>query len=323
MKNNKRTFVLIEAVLMLLVIVTAFLMVREKNGQEMEKISVIIQNSEDSRWAAFKYGLKMAAQDTNTEMVVVTTGGNLTLNEEKELIEQEIQNRADAVIIEPKIKDGTGEILMKFQHKIPIMLIGETLGENGSAGAIPLVKADDYEMGAALARELLNDYSGMLQGKHIGIFSKEDSKAVSERKRGFEDSIKESGACIEWSLSGEASENEDVRLENQPAVDFVIAFDDRGLIEAGKYSASNNLHGALVYGIGHSTEAIYYLDTKKVECLIVPDEFSIGYQSLTETAKKLKNRFYNMKNHIVDYTVLRQDNLFSKENQEIIFTMSQ
>ena len=64
----------------------------------------------------------------------------------------------------------------------------------------------------------------------------------------------------------------------------MAALDDNSLTAAGECSASNNLHGAVVYGIGNSTEAVYYLDTGSVECLVVPDEFNVGYQSLTEMA---------------------------------------
>ena len=31
---------------------------------------------------------------------------------------------------------------------------------------------------------------------------------------------------------------------------------------------------------GNSTEAVYYLDTGIAGCLVVPDEFNVGYQSL-------------------------------------------
>ena len=106
-------------------------------------------------------------------------------------------------------------------------------------------------------------------------------------------------------------------------MDFVIALDDSSLVSAGEAAAANNLHGSLVYGIGKSTEAVYYLDTGIAVCLIVPDEFNMGYQSLAEMSKKIKRSLYKMKGDTVSYTVLRQDNLFSKENQELLFTMSQ
>ena len=70
-------------------------------------------------------------------------------------------------------------------------------------------------------------------------------------------------------------------------------------------------------------EAVYYLDTGIVECLVIPDEFSVGYQSLTEVAKNLNHFFHKMKNHTLSYTVLHREELFAEENQEILFTMSQ
>ena len=60
MKNSKKMFIMAEALLTVMVIAVAFIMVREKNGKELYRISVIIQDSEDNQWAAFQYVLKMA-----------------------------------------------------------------------------------------------------------------------------------------------------------------------------------------------------------------------------------------------------------------------
>ena len=128
---------------------------------------------------------------------------------------------------------------------------------------------------------------------------------------------------IPWPTTSLRQKNKEKQLKKQHKVNIIAAFDDRSLTAAGKYSAANDLHGAFVYGIGHSTEAAYYLDTGSIECLVVPDEFNIGYQSLTQTAKKLGAYFYEMENQTVSYTVIRRDELFSPKNQEILFTMSQ
>ena len=109
-------------------------------------------------------------------------------------------------------------------------------------------------------------------------------------------------------------------MQQQPKVDFVIALDNNSLVQAGEAAASNNLHGALIYGIGKSTEAVYYLDTGVA---VVPDEFNMGYESLTEMSKKVKGSLYQLQEKEISYTILRQDTLFSKENQELLFTMSQ
>ena len=64
-------FIFIEAVLGTMVLFLAFLMLREKNVDKSYQISVIVENADDTQWSAFKYGLKMAAEDKGAEMVMV------------------------------------------------------------------------------------------------------------------------------------------------------------------------------------------------------------------------------------------------------------
>ena len=100
MKKDKKMFILIQAVLSLLVILLVVVMLREQSGKEQYQVSVIVENSDDNQWSAFKYGLKMAAEDRGAEMFMVSTGAVLTPEEEKKLIEQEVKNGADAVIMQ-------------------------------------------------------------------------------------------------------------------------------------------------------------------------------------------------------------------------------
>lgn len=306
-------FIFIEAVLGVMVLLLAFLMLREKNVDRSYQISVIVENADDKQWSAFKYGLKMAAEDKGAEMVMVSTGAALSQEEEKKLIEEEIKNGADGVIIQPVSGEDTQQILKKFSNKAEIMLIDDTLSDTEE---FPVIQPDAYAMGKALAEELLKDYGGNLEGKTLGILTgKEGLKSSAEKEKGFIEALQGTGAEIVWS---------DTQItENMPDVDFVIALDDNSLRAAGEMAAANNLHGAIVYGIGNSTQSVYYLDMGIAECLVIPDTFNVGYQSLTELVNKLEKAFYEYENQEISYTVMRKENMFSKENQEVIFTMSQ
>ncbi|MFR2836003.1 MAG: hypothetical protein ACLTCI_04090 [[Clostridium] nexile] len=44
---------------------------------------------------------------------------------------------------------------------------------------------------------------------------------------------------------------------------------------------------------------------------------------MSEVARKLDHYFENMKKQTVSYSVIRKETLFSKENQELLLTMSQ
>ena len=238
MKNSKRLFILIEAVLAVMVMVLAFVMFRERNGKDLDKVSVIIQNSDDGQWSAFKYGLRMAAEDLKLEMFVVSTGGPLTVEEERNLIEREIENGADAVIVQPALGDDAEKMLLKMEKNVPVMLVEHTASREKEASVIPTTEPDNYAMGTALAEELLKDYNGNLDGKTLGILQETDNtEAARNRQRGFTDVLKETGAEICWSVSGPLMEKEENILGIQPGVDFVIALDNNSLITAGEYDA--------------------------------------------------------------------------------------
>lgn len=324
MKNSKRIFFLVEAVLAIMVVILAFIMLQEKNRNDFKKISVIIPNSDDTQWSAFKYGLKMAAEDQGAEMFVVSTGNRMTADEINRAIDNEIDNGAEGIIVQPVPGVDTEGILNAMEKRVPVMFVGCTVSEEKPASLIPSTQPDNYAMGSALAEELMKDYNGDMSMKTLGILSETPgSEATISRRRGFMDRLKKTGAKVRWSVSENTEEAEENSLETQPKVNFVIALDDSSLTRAGACAAANNLHGALVYGIGHSTEAVYYLDTGAAECLVIPDEFNVGYQSLTEVAQCIRDYFYKARHSMVSHTVVRRETLFSKENQDILFTMSQ
>lgn len=319
MKNSGKMFILLEAMLAVLVIVVAMAVMRENYQGKVHRVSVVLPDSDDAKWASFKYGLKMAAQDYGVNLVVTSTGNILTTAEEKSIIEQEIDSGADAVIVQPVFGENSQEILRETDYKVPVLLAGD-----GGVFEFPTVEPDHYALGKALARELMEDYSGNLLGKSLGIMAKDDgSTALLSRREGFLDGIEEGGATVLWSLWWTDGQEPEQGPEDEARVDVIIALDDDSLVIAGEASAANNLRGALVYGIGRSMEAVYYLDSGNARCMVVPDEFYMGYQSMTEIAKALERPFYHMQDMTVSYTVLRKETLFAKENQEIIFTMSQ
>ena len=169
MKKARNKFILMEAILALLVIIFTVIILREKEKENLEKVSVIIQNADDSQWAAFKYGLKMAAQDQQVEMSVVNMGTGLTAEEQKNLISQEIENGARAIILQPVSGDDTEKMLKRIGIKCPIMLVEEKVAVQKGKNTFPVIEPDHLAMGKALAKELLHDYDGKLEGKRVGI----------------------------------------------------------------------------------------------------------------------------------------------------------
>lgn len=321
MMNNKKGFVLTEVILMIMVIGLALMMISGQNKKALDKVSVILENAGDSQWSALKYGLKMAAEEEGIELAVVDVEEGLDAEAQKKVFEREIEDGADALIVQPVLDKNDQEVLKKIEKRVPVMLVGYEAEKGETRYDLPVIKEDNYEMGQALAEEMLKDFEGNIEEKKIGLLlASTDSNMLSSRECGFKDALEDKNANIlELSLDSLLDREENTESK----VDIVIALDDSNLTAIGEYLASSQPHGELLYGIGQSTEAIYYLDKGIAECVVVSDEFNVGYQSLSEVARKLDHYFENMKKQTVSYSVIRKETLFSKENQELLLTMSQ
>ena len=185
------------------------------------------------------------------------------------------------------------------------MVVGDQAGSE-SFKSLNTVEFDQYSMGAKLAQKLLADNNGTLSGKKIGIYCENtESDACKKRIDGIKDTLAESGCVVMWIVSGVSDTGEKINLQSQRKVDIVLAIDDASVVDAAKEASDNNLQGALVYGIGNSTEAIYYLDSGWTEALITPDEFAAGYKSVVGLVDMLRgSRKYSVEEKLVSYQLL-------------------
>ena len=53
--------------------------------------------------------------------------------------------------------------------------------------------------------------------------------------------------------------------------------------------------------------------------MIVPNEYTMGYLSLSKVAMYLNDHLYKITDSTVDYFTITKENLYSTENQKMIF----
>lgn len=321
MKSEKKTFLLIEGVLFLILSVVIIIMLKDKSTKEPIRISVIVNNSEDSQWAAFKYGLDVAARDKGVALTYVSTEEGLTIEEIKNRITQEIRQGADGIIAQP-LSSLYGEDLVMNSIAVPVVYVETQNKEEKSQNSF--VGYDNYRMGKSLAEKITEGFESGLEGKKVGILNFGiESFCSNQRKQGVIDELRGSGATIAYYHSYESYEELKMGLGETNSVDILIALDDVSLKNVGKYFETEKSSRALLYGIASSEEAIYYLDTGVAECLIIPDGFNEGYKSLTELVKQITHTFYTPVTRTVGYKILTKENLFSDENEQLLYTISQ
>ena len=314
---------LFPALVISLVIAIIFLngiMIRE-NGANTETIQIhaIIDNSSDNRWVQFIAGMRQAAEDQNVKLTVMPTGHFADLAEEKTMIDRSVREGASGVILQLCEDTDVHETLQNLYGQIYVELVNT--GIDGTVENITgIVSPDHKAIGEALAAETLVFAPEAVENCTIGVVSGEMSLGSSNQSmQGFLEALGNYGIDVSWTLEqSDGSSNLREMLENKKAPDILVAIDNAGLEAAGEYAASLE-KSIVVIGTGTSTKAIYYLDSGVVQSVVVPEDYMMGYQSVSDLADFIKKNTFTARIRTVEHRVIHQDTLFDEENQSILF----
>ena len=170
MSKNKRNFIITELLLGVLLVIGIGFIAYNKLNEKPERIAVVMADVDESHSAAFKYGMKMAASEYGVDVVMISKENLNNMSDEIDVIKQEINKKADAVVFKPTAEKMTEEkslnTLIRINKKTPIMVVGDQAGSE-SFKSLNTVEFDQYSMGAKLAQKLLADNNGTLSGKKI------------------------------------------------------------------------------------------------------------------------------------------------------------
>lgn len=293
--------------------------------EERKRVAVIVSDADSGAWERFLAGIRQGAAERNVRIVITGTEAMVSAEEERVLIEEEIASGADAVIVQPAPGEDTLDMLEDLRQRLPVMLVRDLpygyRGDDRAMIDLPAVIPDDAEMGTMLAQLLLTDYAGALAGKTLGIVTANGNDDSTEGiLQGFHEGIRDSGAEIIWNLQIAGSESEmEAMLQRQSRVDLIAALDTTALDVAGDLSENGRLHGAVIYGVGTSSKALYYLDHNDVAGLVIPNDYDMGYLAITEIAQRLNHRLYSMESQTISSGVYRREDLFLAENTDFLF----
>jgi len=316
MINIKRSiiFIVVGIVLFIIFVATTFYLYSGNKEEEQKTISVILYGNAMDRWETLKQGIDQAALDENAEINYVVMSAENNAEEQLLLIQREIDNGADGILLAANSESLNLDSIKRPSKDFPIVCI-ESGVENSN---ITLVSADNYLMGEKLAEAI-----GENENERVRIALVKDDlerDSVKERYDGFYNKIREKFSKFTiWER--EEGENRAMifaqRELTEEAVDVVVAFDN-ACLEAVIDATVNLNKNVKIYGIANSDKAVYYLDNGRVETLVYQDEFSIGYIGLKTVLGKKQYDESEMSNYI-QYHVVNDENLYSPENQRVLF----
>lgn len=166
MKKSKITFLIAE--LFLVVIAGFFIHQIFRENVPQKRVAVILSNSGDKRWDGLINGLKQSANVNDVHLIICNTDDIESAQDEKELIDEQLENDVDAFIICPAPGEDTSDMLRQLDDVPFVLITQDAYSEDGASGFVT-IKPDNYKIGYTLGEQIrANDADG-LRGKSIGI----------------------------------------------------------------------------------------------------------------------------------------------------------
>ena len=142
-------------IIMLLVAVAlwaAFNLLKSGDDRVQQRVSVIVEDSNNERWTAFRLGLDQAAAEYGVDVTFVTSNGFSSAEEQKNLIAQETASGTDALILSLYDSEET-DIVPGTMKLVFVETDGIRYNSAGTAAVIP----PGAEMGKVLGEMILSD----------------------------------------------------------------------------------------------------------------------------------------------------------------------
>jgi ribose transport system substrate-binding protein len=332
MKQNKVYFGLLICAILAVIAYSAYSMLNYGREETPCRVSVIVDDSSNDRWTAFREGLSQGAADCNMRINVVSTGNHVSLEEEYQTITREIEGGAQGIILQACLGGESAEQLAEVMQNIPLVLVDTDVEPEE---VYTCVMPDSSEIGRALADALRSGAESWDQKTklRVGVLAgNQNMSSLNRRLDAFGAEFdNDSRVELAWVITGDeidrygilaAAENSAMTYQGDTDVDGIVALDDTSCGQAVDYISALGLSDIPLYAVGCSEKSVYYLDQGIVTTLIVPDEFNMGYESVSSISAQMAQT-QAVTRCTIDFIVADRDNLYDKDVQRMLFPIVQ
>lgn len=312
MKKNRISAILFLAVILSVIIYSAYGMVNQGKDDDYISVSVIVNDSSNTRWNAFREGLEQGAEDNQVHLNLVSTGSFQNVQEENTIVKRELEGGADGIIVEPY--SGEADSVLQGVAADSVVLVKTGIETDTLYTS---VMTDHIKFGESLADSVIE--AGETR---VGIFSGNQSQlGMRQRLKGVKERLEEAGVEISWVFS-ENELNKKIRnaeyfVNNQ--VNAVISLENDDTEKAVEMLFDNEGVSWRIYGEGRSEKTVYYLDKGLIRELVVPNEYYMGYESMVLAAQMARYHTDKMEQVEVDFFRVTKENLYAEETSQILF----
>ena len=320
MKSRRK---LIFIILLIMFLIASLLLIQDgsKKYSNIYNVAVVLNRKNNEDLSVIKAGIDQASLDMNVNIRIISLIENNDEEEQIENIKKEIDEDVDALIISPADSDKLAHIIEEVNKNIPVILIGSKIN---SKVELPYISCDNYELGRSLGEEIIKN--GNTRNKIYIIKNNNNLINMKERFNGIIDELKNSKNTYEIIEMPEKEEDLYsmlINLMNNKEKNIIISLEIDSLEAIGKVK-KNILENTdvksdiSIYGIGRTSNIISFVEKDIINSIAIQNEFNVGYLSVKIAVSEIEDIKIdsNMK---IESTIINRRNMYSEENQKILF----
>ncbi|WP_326513010.1 substrate-binding domain-containing protein [Clostridium intestinale] len=323
--KSKKTVAFIILFLLLIISFSVLLddTLSNQKNRKIHNISLITSGKNNESLMIMKQGVEQAASELNIDVSFINLSQDNNIDEQKELIDREIKNGADAIILSPVDYEKMANTVEEAMKKVPIILIESNVDLEKPP---PIIWNDNYELGELLGEQMI-EMGDM--GKKVAIIKNNlECKSIADRYEGFMSVMnKINNTYLFWEIPNESQANYYTEIKNlleNNDVDVVVTLSTGMLEYVAEVKKDSNIidnekSSIKVYGTGSTSKIISALEEKNINATATQNEFNIGYLGVKAAVDKLEGK--KISNSTISSTIVNTDNMYSKENQRLLFPL--
>lgn len=315
MKNSSNRFILtgICAFLILTAIGAGYAAGHVDSDGQRHRISVLVSDSTSPKWASLFSGLRDGASEYGISLSIISTNTFSSADEQKEYAQREIDNGAEALIMELYSADDADTVMADILRQVPVIAIGSPV----ESSRMPSFSYENISIGNSLGRRLRNDAGPY--SRTVGILCRdEEDPEAAQRILGLQKYIPADWEIV-WTIR--ASYQSSGALESNQHIhhaDVIVALDNDSLEYAVDYKLSHPDDPAVLYGAGSSEKCVYYLDSGIITAMAVPNAFNMGYLAVRAAAETITSLTVQ-ESTAIDYIFTDKETMYDEAFQKLLF----
>lgn len=298
-------------------------LIENDNVAARYRIDLIVKTANADFWQVVKQGAEAAAKEFNVDLAFKAPENELAVDAQIDLIRGSIDEKKDAIVLAASDYRKLVPITEQAHSEgIPMVIIDSAVNTDRITS---FIGTDNYDAGVKIGQQVVR-FAG--EDCHLAIMNFVKGAAPADQRESGLLSVLETfkGIILVDTLYCQSDTTLAERMTREllvahPEITVIAALNAQSAVGVGRVIDEMELtNQIMLLTMDNSAEEIELLEAGIIQSTVVQNPFAMGYLGVKTAVEKLQGK--TVKQTIdTGSTVIDKDNLYTTENQKLLFPL--